>query len=354
MKKKSRKLIGVLTLLFVTSCNEPETTLTDFVHHDGSVTRRIEMKSTDNKSSERFRLSGLQVPFDSTWTIKDSITVNQKGDTSWIRTAEKVFVSVEGINLSYKDDSGANKNISRQASFKKRFKWFNTEIWFSEKIDKNMSFGYPVRDFLNKEELLYFYSPDDLQKEKLNGPDSIKYKVLSDSVKLKTDNWTYRNIVSEWIGEFSELTEGRGGNVMLGKSLKAREAEFVKIVEANEKNLDSLWSKGILLKKFLGVNDAIKYKPEADSALEIVTKRLLPDFKDYSVRIVMPGNIIGTNGFIDSSKTLLWPVKSDYFLTEPYEMWAESKTINAWAWIISGLFLAFVLAGVLIRLIKKN
>ncbi len=42
----------------------------------------------------------------------------------------------------------------------------------------------------------------------------------------------------------------------------------------------------------------------------------------------MPGKLIGTNGFIDSSQVLLWPVKSDYFITEQYEMWAESKIPN--------------------------
>ena len=52
--------------------------------------------------------------------------------------------------------------------------------------------------------------------------------------------------------------------------------------------------------------------------------------------------------------TLLWPVKSDYFLTEPYEMWAESKITNPWAWIVSGLFLAFVLTGVMVRVRKKD
>jgi hypothetical protein len=217
-----------------------------------------------------------------------------------------------------------------------------------------MSFGYPVRDFLNSEELLYFYSPESLQQKKMNGPDSLKYKTLSDSVKLKTDKWTYKNIVSEWIGIFSKLTEGSGGKEMSGESLKSRENEFVKIIETNENHLDSLWSKGIILNKFLGEGNAVKFKPEADTALDIVTRRLMLNFNDYSVRIVMPGKLIGTNGFIDSSHTLLWPVKSDYFLTEPYEMWAESKTTNSWAWIVSGLFLAFVLAGVLIRIIKKD
>jgi hypothetical protein len=67
----------------------------------------------------------------------------------------------------------------------------------------------------------------------------------------------------------------------------------------------------------------------------------------------MPGEIIGTNGFIDSTKTLSWPVHSDFFMTEPYVMFAESKIPNRWAWIVSGIFLLFVLAGIIFRVVKK-
>jgi hypothetical protein len=136
--------------------------------------------------------------------------------------------------------------------------------------------------------------------------------------------------------------------------LKTHENDFIKVVQENDQKFDSLWAKGIILKKLIGEDNAVKYKTEADSALGSATKAFLTNFKDYSVRIVMPGKLIGTNGFIDSSHVLLWPVKSDYFMTEPYEMWAESKTTNAWAWIISGLFLAFVLTGVVVRVIKKD
>jgi hypothetical protein len=67
----------------------------------------------------------------------------------------------------------------------------------------------------------------------------------------------------------------------------------------------------------------------------------------------MPGKLIGTNGFPDSSHVLVWPVKSDFFFTEPYLMWAESKTTNMWAWIVTGLFLLFVVTGLIIRRIRK-
>ena len=350
MKRKSFKLIVSLILMMVVSCDEPETVVTNYVHPDGSVTRKIEMRNTKNK----FDLSVLQVPFDNTWAVKDTIEISEKRDTTWIKRAEKLFKNVDEINLGYKTDSGANKEISRQAGFKKRFKWFNTEYRFSETIDKKLAFGYPVRDFLNDEELLYFYSPENVKHEKENGSDSLKFRALNDSVKHKTDTWTTKNLVSEWIGEFSKLTAGKAGSDMNKESLKAREDEFVKIVKANNEKFDSLWANGILLKKFIGETNALKYKTEADTAIESVTKNFFVNFKDYTVRIVMPGKVIGTNGFIDSIEVLLWPVKSDYFLTEQYEMWAESKIPNRWAWIVSGLFLVFVLTGVIIRVIKKG
>lgn len=354
MNGKPVKLIVFFVLIFVMSCDEPETVVTNYVHPDGSITRKIEMKSKEGDKNKRFKISDIQVPLDITWAVKDSFALSEKGDTIWFRKAEKLFKNIEELNLAYKSDSGANKGISRQAGFRRQFKWFNTEFRFSETIDKNFSSGYPVKDFLNNEELRYFYSPENLKEKKESGADSLKFKALSDSVKKKTDMWTANNIVSEWIGEFSKLTADKTDKEISFQSLKLKEPEFVKILEKEDKGLDSLWKNGIILKKFIGDNNASKYKTEADSALSIVTKKLMIDFSDYSLRIAMPGKLIGTNGFIDSSLILLWPIKSDYFLSEPYEMWAESKIPNIWAWVVSGIFLAFVVTGVIVRVIKKD
>jgi hypothetical protein len=354
MERKSIKLVLALILMLIVSCNEPETVVTDYVHPDGSVTRKIEMKSNEANFNKRFKISEIQVPLDSTWTVKDSVDIDKKKDSIWIRTAVKQFKNVGELNQAYKKDSSANKNVRRQAGFSKRFKWFNTEFRFSERIDKQLSYGYPVKDFLNSEELLYFYSPESLKHDKETGPDSLKFRALADSIKHKTDLWSTKNIVSEWIGKFSDLIAGRTGKDMTRESLKARQDEFIQVVESNNAKFDSLWQNGIILKELIGEENAVKFKTEADSALGSVTKCFLVDFKDYSVRIVMPGKLIGTNGFIDSSHILLWPVKSDFFMTEPYEMWAESKTSNTWTWIVSGIFLAFVLTGVIVRIIKKG
>jgi hypothetical protein len=350
MKRIALKSVMLSAILVLFSCDEPITVVTNYVHSDGSVTRRIEMRSSKNK----FKISDLQVPFDNTWTIKDTLIVGLKKDTTWIKTAEKLFRNVDEINLSYKADSGANKGISRKAAFVKKFRWFNTIYRYSENIEKTMRYGYPVSDFLNKEELNYFYSPQTINDEKLKGADSLKYKAIADSVKNKTDRWSEKCVFSEWVGEFCDLIKARGGSERLRDTLNLKESEFVELLKKNESKLDSLWKEGVILKEMIGEKNAKEFRSEADSAVNLMAKSVFPDFKDYSVKIIMPGKVIGTNGFIDETDHLLWPVKSDYFIAAPYEMWAESRIVNKWAWIVTGIFLIFVITGLVIRIVSKR
>jgi hypothetical protein len=354
MKKNSIKLILSLILMFIVSCNEPETVVTNIVHPDGSVTRRLVMKSTEKDREKRFKKSELQIQFDNTWSVKDSAVLERKGnDTIWIRTAQKLFKNVDEINLAYKSDSGPDNEVKRHAEFKKSFRWFNTEYRFSEILDKKFLHGYPLKDYLTSEELLYYYSPDGVKEVKQASSDSLKYKILNDTISKKTDRWLSKNIVAEWIEEFSRLSSEKQGHIAKD-SLKSREDEFVKVISSPGVKFDSLWESGVILRKFIGTENALKFRTEADTALEHVTKGMMLNFRDYSVQTIMPGKLVNTNGYVDSSHILLWPVKTDYFLTENYEMWAVSRVPNRWAWVVSGIFLAFVAGGVILRVIKKD
>jgi hypothetical protein len=349
MKTRGLKFLLMIALISVFSCNEPRTVVTDIVHTDGSVTRRIEMKNSENN----FKISDLQVPFDDTWTIKDSLEIGEKGDTTYVKRAEKLFESVTLLNETYLKDNSVNKGVKRHAAFSRKFRWFNTEYRFEESADKLISFGYPLSDFLNKEERDFFYSPASLNDKRRSGPDSLKYKALEDTTTKKTDFWLYKNVVSEWTGLFSGLIGDKAGKDMSHESLKAKEDYFSKVVKENENKFDSLWAAGKILKEFIGEQNAVRYKTEADSAMKMMEKTLFVDFKGYSQCITMPGRLIGTNGYRDSSQMIQWPVKSDYFVSEPYVMWAESRTTNIWAWIATGLFLIFVTAGLVLKMIRK-
>lgn len=350
MKMNPIKFIIAIILVLMVSCDEPETVVTDIVRTDGSVLRKIEMKNTSNE----FKIHKIQVPFDSTWIVRDSLEFDKKGDTTFVKRAEKLFKSTEELNNAYKADSGSNKNVMRRTTFNRKFRWFNTVYRFSEIVEKQFKYGYPVSDFLDKDELEFFYSPEDVTDKMKEGPDSLKYKELADTINSKTDKWLFKSAAAEWIGEFTTLTGNKAEGSMSYKALKAKEDELVRISIENSNHFDSLWKNGVILTELIGEEAMKKYKIEADSAIDIVSNRLFTDFHNYTIRIIMPGKLLATNGFLDTTKNLLWPVKSDYFMTQQYEMWAESKTSNTWAWVVSGIFLLFVFAGIIFRSIKKG
>lgn len=349
MEKNSVRFLVCSLILFLYSCGGTETVVTNYVHHDGSITRKIEIRSADNN----FKSDNYQVPFDTTWKITDSLEISDKGDTTWVRRAVKTFLNADEINQSYRNDSGANKSFPRFVSLQKRFRWFNTEFRFAENLASIMEFGYPVSEFLNEEELTYFFSPYSRIEELNNGPDSLRYRAIGDSVNEKTEQWISRSLVAEWIGQFEKLAKGKDAGALV-KKLRSDEKEIHDLIAGKYiDDFDSLWTAGIIQADIMGEENAAALRTEADSALKIISEMVLPDFSNYSVRIEMPGKLTGTNGFVDSSKILLWPVSSDLFLTRPYEMWAESKAPNTWAWVISVLFLLFVLTGVILKTIKK-
>jgi hypothetical protein len=109
-----------------------------------------------------------------------------------------------------------------------------------------------------------------------------------------------------------------------------------------------------MLREFIGDSLAIRYQPEADSAVNVVSEKVFGNFKDYKVKIEMPGRLTGSNGFPDSSRVLLWPVRSEFFLSEPYEMWAVSRISHPWAWVVSALFVLFVVTGIALKSKKEG
>ncbi len=340
-----KKLLFILILFLTFSCGEPETTVTDIIHPDGSVTRQIEMRS----QSDDFDPSEIQVPYDSTWAIiKETMEVENDKDTTWIRIAEKDFIDAGEISQHYISGKNANSKSKRSANFNRYFRWFFTTLKFSERIENTLTNGYPINDYLSEEELEYFYLPDNICDEKKNGPDSTRYKEISEAIEKKSESWMSMSFVSEWIEEFIDIMGSRATGNLSRDSLKSREEKVSKFVlEASD---------SLIYVTLLGSENAEKYSNELEIANDNLEKKFDAQFSfaKYNMKFIMPGKVIATNGLIDSSGVIAWPVKAEYFFTAPYEMWAESKITNLWAWIVSGFFLFFVIIGLVIRHFRRR
>ena len=342
MKKRISLLIALL--LIVISCNDPETTVTDCVRHDGSVLRKAELKYDKNELA----LKDYGIPVDSTWKLHDSLSISDRGDTTWFMIAEKLFESVDEINKSYLADTGKNSNVPRSSFFEHKFKWFTTVFYFSEKCGKSLVHGYPAANFLNTEEIEFRNMPAFKREEMLAGPDSLRYKALSDSLDEHTAKWMVRSFISEWIEETGAMCIASGKDTLVKEILRAHKTEFDTLILLN-----SDFSK--LYAKIIGDSIYKRFQPELDSAIKVSNEKLDRSFsfKDYTMQIVMPEKVKSSNGYLMPGGEVAWPVKGELFLTDDYIMWAETKEVNYWAIFLTALALLIIPFEIIKHIRKK-
>lgn len=335
MRITMKKIISLTILLsFAMSCEGPETTVTNIIRRDGSILRKVEMNSIRNE----FKPVNFRVPVDSTWKQNDSISISVDGDTTWYLFAEKEFDNANAINAEYLADSGANKAVKRTAFFERKFKWFTTSYYFSEKCEKSVLYAYPVEDFLSPGEIKFMNLTSAKTEELMSGPDSTYYKSLSDSLDQSSEEWLLRSFVSEWIEEAGKLCTLSGKDSLSTASLRSHEDEFLELPDSLDFNE--------AICKVMGESCYEKNKTEFDSAMHIAEARFdkIFSFKNYTLQMEIPENIISTNGILSEEGMIAWPVRGELFLNDDYVMYATSRSINYWAFFLTILFLIFIAA----------
>lgn len=330
--------------MFFSSCGGPDALLINIVRENGSVERRVLL--TYHK--DEFDLSDCQVPVDSTWDITRSFDISEDGDTTYSLTAVKVFESVELINRYYDEYKGSNPRMKRKAGFREKFRWFNTVYSYTETVERALR-GIEPEDYFSDQELEYFYMPEKLIDALLEGPDSTRIQeTMTDPLDKKKEEWFGKSLVRAFVSRVVDTVSVNPGiKVDTSKIFeKEEELSYSMIEDMEEQQLvDSLLGEGFY------ENNSIL----VDTLLSDVEDEFLVALETdpYMVQVVMPGELSSTNGYIDEDGNVLWEVKGEVFLSTDYNMWAESGTINLWAWIVTGGFVVFVLSGLIVRALRK-
>jgi hypothetical protein len=349
IKKRITVLFVCFTILF--SCDSYETTVINTVHADGSFTRVVVMHSDEN---DQFEPEEFKVPLDSTWKTEIGIEVDGENDTTWVLTAEKYFENVRELNSNYEADTGRNGNLNRQVSFVKKFRWFTTVFRFTESVKRTMEVDCPVNEFLTGEELDFFYLPHSIQKMAELGSDSLETKALLSSIEEKTEVWYTTCMVRRGLSAFSGMYLVHGQGELSREEIMSKEPEIISLME-EDLDQDSLFF------SLFGEGFVREYKQFLDSAITIIEEEisLSLNASAYDVKTRMPGRIIATNGYPgfvegdDPVSEVLWTVSGEYFLSENYDMWVESRVNNFYIWIISILFVLFAITGFILYYRKR-
>lgn len=330
----------VLSLVLISSeCGRADMLVINKINDDGSINRKLVMTFDEDE----FDLSDMQVPVDSTWSLDKTLEVSEKGDSLWMLVAEKQFASVDDLNNSYINDNGSNKHLNRWAGFRKKFRWFNTIYYYSENVEKILE-AYPPEDFLDEEYLHLFYMPDKILNDYRYGEDSLKYKALYDTLEEKKDDWLGRCLVKAAIIELDSLIHESGDKSIDIDLILEKEEELGNMLQ-DDFDLD------ITIDTVFGEGYYTNHMVLIDSSVSNLEDKLIlaMDVKTYLLQVKMPGELVETNGYIDTEDGIIWEVNSDVIFSKDYSMWAQSTVSNLWAWIVSGLFVIFVIVSIIFR-----
>jgi hypothetical protein len=355
--KKQLLVFLLLIIPLLESCDIKETILTNMVHRDGSITRKVTVRTN---LREKLNFQEMEIPMDSTWKTeinwkKEQLEEDSADlDTVWYLTAEKHFENVKAINSDYQNDNGINSSLKRKANFSKSFKWFTTVYRYSEKVDKLFLVECPMSEFFSVEETEFTYLPSEIQESLLASSDSLKYQPIAKKVEDKLGDYLITVMIREWIYRLYELIKDHPDFNMSLEEMLLREKDAVDYtLEENEQGDNPFYPEMELAKIIFGEDFNQTFQQEIQNtygAME-ASQQKIDLVSDYQVETRMPGRILRTNGYLITDQDIpdnlgvRWTVGPFIVWGEDYEMWVESRENNYSIWAFTGLFLLFAVMG---------
>ena len=286
----------------------------------------------------------LPYPIDDTWAktvIKDT---TDKGD--YILTYTKSFKNSDLLNNELNADTSWRKKLDRKITIDKQFGFFYSYITYCETykaVNPFKKLNYP--NYLTPNEMLYLSgnriqitASDSAMEKKVSERferfliEAIANEIIitmEDGIKklndpqLNPDNVTlYRDSIENKLHEYYENM-----NVYI---------DFYREWTGNE-----------------SVNKLKTLEPQLFGELkEKISFLLNAVFMDeYSQTVEMPGLITETNSISVTGNKVSWKVNGDKIIFHNYEMKVESRVVNRWAFIVSGIIL---LLGLILLIIKAS
>lgn len=336
--KRNISFILLSIMFLMVACDEEDLLLINIVNPNGSILRKIIM--TWDKPD--FDLTDSKVPVDSSWSVKQDFSISENSDTVYTLEALKQFTSVEEINEDYKSYEGPNGDMNRWVEFSRSFRWFTTIYRYSENIEKAIE-GYYPEEFLDADNLHLFYMPEKIKLDYLSGADSTAYQAKFDTLEELTEEWMGRSLIKSVFLEVEAILSSFPESKVEMDKLWDNEALLGDLIFETDLDeaVDSVFGAG-----FMATNKAL-----LDSAVVNMEEYFGVSFdaKSYLIQTQMPGELLLTNGYVDTDGNIVWEVNGEVMLCKDYSMWAESVRTNWWAWIVTGFFLLFVIVGLIRR-----
>jgi len=341
MKTQHYLTFFILMLLFWSGCRE--ISLFTTIHPDGSFTRMIRISGD---SSDVFR-GDLPEPVDSTWTRIVQPDTAHHG--KYILTWTKTFKTDQEFNEKLSSDTSWRKCLDRTIKVDRRFGFFYSYLSYSlhfTGINPFTTLNY--HNYLSDEDLLI------LKRLPASGspPDSS----LVDSVEQKALNFLSVSITHE-IEQL--LKEGIRKLDQPGVPESLVEAAHDSIERfAEDWNLDHPDTLIDLLANWSGnemVRELHRLQPPLFAGFleKINLMDKLIGMESYPETVEMPGLLTRTNSISIRGNQVSWEVEPLSLLFGDTEFYAESRVVNNWAFILTGIILLALIILLIIKTFRR-
>jgi hypothetical protein len=338
---KTKILIYMLLLIgfILSSCREINIKTT--VNNDGSLTRIITLTG----DSADVLNTNLPYPVDSSWARE--FVMDSSDSSVYICTYTKSFENADALNTEIQNDTGWRQQIKRDIEISKRFMFFYSFITYRQVYKAANPFAEDYHEYLSNEDVLWISEV----KTKQNKQDSIRY----DSADARL--WRY------WV------------NGVTVKIMKDLERGLVQLDDPGLKDFDLSVYKDSIAANILDWSDG-NFEVAIDALAEWSGRQELallhniepPVFQDldnmnsfienllfeekYTLEAEMPGLITETNSTKMNGNTVGWDIANLSFYFEDYEMYVESRIMNIWAFILSGVIVLLLLVTLIVKIFK--
>lgn len=306
--------------------------MTTKVNTDGSFTRTIKVTGD---SADVFR-PDLPYPIDDSWERTVIEDTTDQGD--YILTYSKTYKNSDQLQGEISQDTSWRKGLERTISIDKRRGFFYSYLTFSESYKATMPFAkLDFPNHLTPAEKLYLLEP----KMIITPGDSIKYKQISDKFEGLLVEAITNHIISTLEDGIKKINDPQ----LKPETLELYRDSIEHRLYDYDGDLDIFIG---FYSKWTGNESFEKLKTLEPPLFEELNKKVFfvlnAAFMDaYTQAVALPGIITATNAKSVKGNKVSWRVHSERFLFEDYEMKVESRVVNKWAFVGSGLFLLLVL-----------
>ncbi len=344
-------ILSISAACLLMACEHSVSTGT-IVHEDGSLERSVTFQRAKTKpdsvevaffnvdSSKGWTQDSVLIPSNS--PKKQSVTAEYR-DTIRTEYAErfvKHFESVEAVNRAMNTDSAIFHIESR---FEKKFRWFYTYMVYSDTYKSiNRYKRVPLSDYFAKEDYEFIQRLPS-ESAKISKADSLYLDHLNEKL---SDQYLERAYFEELYVILEGILQRRESDRRLVDTLHDRKEKlFYRLKDEATDNSDV-----IAAMDSIGIQLSAAERDEYKRLTKQHEYQLAGFFAaasgKYVHHIQMPWPVVTSNADSVVGNSLFWKPPVVKFLVTDYTMQAESRKLNYWAVIVSGVFI--VAAGVLV------